>query len=156
LFHDVYLKIFQYLIEIWFEIPHALAISVPAGTIDGNMGHALRKRGPFVCVVLRGESPWWLATDVCAVLGIANSRDAISRLDSDERNCVALNDGKRGNPRRIIISEPGLYSLVLRSRRPGADGKNFLTLCEEKRGTPRRISVSEAGLAGQGPMPFGV
>ncbi|MBF8042184.1 BRO-N domain-containing protein [Klebsiella pneumoniae] len=68
-------------------------------------------------------APWFIALDVCHALGIANNRDALLKLDDDEKNTVALTDGKRGNPNTLIISESGLYTLILRCRdavTPGA------------------------------------
>ena len=38
------------------------------------------------------RKPWFLATDVCEILGIRNSRDALSRLDEDEQASVGLTD----------------------------------------------------------------
>nr|UVM85710.1 MAG: antirepressor protein KilAC domain protein [Bacteriophage sp.] len=64
--------------------------------------------------------PWFVAKDVCDILGISNNRDAISQLDSDEKNTVAIPDGIPGNPNKTIISEPGLYQLIMRSRKPEA------------------------------------
>lgn len=70
-------------------------------------------------VEVDGE-PWWVAKDVCDVLGIQNARDAISVLDEDERNTVGISDGLRGNPNMNIISESGLYTLILRSNKAEA------------------------------------
>lgn len=70
-------------------------------------------------IEINGE-PWFVAVDVCGVLGVLNSRDAIARLDEDETNTVVINDGKRGNPNMTIISEPGLYKLIMLSRKPEA------------------------------------
>lgn len=39
---------------------------------------------PIRTVVIDGE-PWFVAKDVCEVLDIANPRDAVSRLDDDEK-----------------------------------------------------------------------
>lgn len=64
--------------------------------------------------------PWFVAKDVCEILGIGNSRQALSRLDDDEKNTVILNDGNRGNPNVSIVNEAGFYSLVLSSRKPEA------------------------------------
>lgn len=64
--------------------------------------------------------PWFVAKDVCDILGISNNRDAISQLDSDEKNTVVITDGIPGNPNKTIISEPGLYKLIMRSRKPEA------------------------------------
>lgn len=38
--------------------------------------------------VIDGQ-PWWVAKDICDVLEISNSRDAVSRLDADERGVVS-------------------------------------------------------------------
>lgn len=70
-------------------------------------------------VEVNGE-PWWVAKDVCDVLGIQNARDAISALDEDERNTIGISDGIRGNPNMNIISESGLYTLILRSNKAEA------------------------------------
>jgi len=40
---------------------------------------------PVRVVLGEGGAPWFIAADVCRVLGIANSRDALSRLEDDER-----------------------------------------------------------------------
>lgn len=66
------------------------------------------------------DEPWFVAKDVCDILGISNNRDAISQLDSDEKNTVVISDGIAGNPNKTIISEPGLYKLIMRSRKPEA------------------------------------
>lgn len=64
--------------------------------------------------------PWFIAKDVCDVLGLENSRKATAELDSDEKNTVTISDGIAGNPNKTIISEPGLYCLVMKSRKPEA------------------------------------
>lgn len=64
--------------------------------------------------------PWFVAKDVCDVLGLENSRKATADLDSDEKNTVTIRDGIAGNPNKTIISEPGLYKLIMRSRKPEA------------------------------------
>lgn len=64
--------------------------------------------------------PWFVAKDVCEILGIGNNRQALSRLDDDEKITVILNDGNRGNPNVSIVNEAGFYSLVLSSRKPEA------------------------------------
>lgn len=66
------------------------------------------------------SDPWFVVKDVCDILGISNNRDAISQLDSDEKNTVVITDGIPGNPNKTIISEPGLYKLIMRSRKPEA------------------------------------
>lgn len=69
-------------------------------------------------VMVNGE-PWWVAADVCAVLEIGNSSDAIRRLDDDERTLVSIEGASNGLPVNVV-NEPGLYSLILGSRKPEA------------------------------------
>lgn len=64
-------------------------------------------------------NPWFVAKDVCAVLGISQHRDALSRLDDDERGSVLL-DTLGGKQDLSVISESGLYSLIFRSRKMAA------------------------------------
>lgn len=72
--------------------------------------------------------PWWVAKDVCDVLGLSNSRKALSALDEDEKSTVTISDGTSGNPYQSIVNEPGLYSLILRSRKPQAKAfKRWIT-----------------------------
>lgn len=73
-----------------------------------------------VRVVMRDGEPWFVAADVCRVLDIGNPRDAVSRLDDDERDNVGSADvNGRGRPMNII-SESGLYALIFTSRKPEA------------------------------------
>lgn len=64
--------------------------------------------------------PWFIAKDVCDILGLENSRKATAELDPDEKNTVTISDGIPGNPNKTIISEPGLYKLIMRSRKQEA------------------------------------
>ena len=63
--------------------------------------------------------PWFVAKDVCRVLEIENHRDAVSRLDDDERG-VGITDTPSGRQEMLTVSESGLYALVFRSRKPEA------------------------------------
>lgn len=83
--------------------------------------------GKIRAVEIDGE-PWFVAADVCRALEIQNSRDAVTRLDDDEKNTVVLTDGIPGNPNKTIVNEPGLYTLVLGSRKPEAKAfKRWIT-----------------------------
>lgn len=64
-------------------------------------------------------TPWFIAADVCAALGIANHRDALARLDADEKG-VGTTDTLGGPQAVAIVSEPGLYGLTWTSRKPEA------------------------------------
>lgn len=60
--------------------------------------------------------PWFVAKDVCDALELTNPSVAIRSLDEDER--AKFNLGRQGETN--IISEPGFYKLVMRSRKPEA------------------------------------
>ena len=76
---------------------------------------------------LEGE-PWFVAADVCRALGLGNSSDAIRKLDADEKDGVDLTDPIGRKQNTAIISEPGLYALVLGSRKPEAKAfKRWIT-----------------------------
>ncbi len=63
--------------------------------------------------------PWFVAKDVCDSLGIGKYRDALSRLDDDERGSVLVDTP--GGPQTVgTVSEAGFYKLVMRSRKPEA------------------------------------
>ncbi len=66
------------------------------------------------------DEPWFVAADVCRALDIGNPSQAISRLDEDERMITLIsNEGnRRGNPNVTVVNEPGLYTLILSSRKP--------------------------------------
>jgi anti-repressor protein len=54
------------------------------------------------------------------VLGIKNTGNAVRRLDSSDWTSIRLADRTNGSPNRCIISESGLYGLILRSDKPEA------------------------------------
>lgn len=72
-----------------------------------------------VRTILKDGEPWFVAADVCMALEIRNSRDAMGRLDDDEKD-VGLTDTLGGAQNMTIVNEPGLYTLVLGSRKPEA------------------------------------
>ncbi|GAB0058066.1 hypothetical protein SIID45300_02406 [Candidatus Magnetaquicoccaceae bacterium FCR-1] len=71
-------------------------------------------------IVTRDGDPWFVAADVCRVLEIRNTSDAIKRLDADEQALDFIEGISRGNDQVNIINESGLYSLVMRSYKPQA------------------------------------
>ena len=73
---------------------------------------------------MKDGEPWFVAADVCKALEVINPSDALKRLDEDER--ARLNLGRQGEAN--VINEPGLYSLVLGSRKPQAkEFKRWIT-----------------------------
>ncbi|SFO38223.1 BRO family, N-terminal domain [Cohaesibacter marisflavi] len=80
----------------------------------GHNDHAVR------VVQIDGE-PWFVAKDVCDVLGYSHTPSAVrDNVDPSQVDIVRLAHGKRGNPNRTVISEGGVYSLILGSKLPSA------------------------------------
>lgn len=74
------------------------------------------------------DDPWFVAKDICDALNISNARDAIAKLDDDEKTTVGLTDTLRNNTVGLtdsignqvqsinLVSESGMYTLILRCR----------------------------------------
>ena len=75
--------------------------------------------GKVRALLNKGGEPMFVAKDVCAALEIKNSRDALARLDDDEKG-VVLTDTPGGEQQMQAVNEAGLYVLVLGSRKPEA------------------------------------
>lgn len=91
--------------------------------IDENLGE--------VRVLLKDGEIWFVAADICRALGINNPRQAMRRLSGNEYSTVSLNDGREfvaGARYLNIVNEPGMWRLVLASRKPSAESlKTWLT-----------------------------
>ena len=74
--------------------------------------------GNVRALAINGE-PWFVAKDVCDALGLSNPRSSIALLDDDEKGVHTV-DTPSGNQDMAIITEGGLYSLIMRSRKPEA------------------------------------
>ena len=72
----------------------------------------------LVRIVTRDGEPWFVAADVCRALGLTNPSKVVDALDDDER--ANFNLGRQGEAH--IISESGLYTLILRSRQATTPG----------------------------------
>ena len=72
-----------------------------------------------VRIIEKDGEPWFVAKDVCNVLELANPRSSMALLDEDERGVHSM-DTPSAKQEMAIISEAGLYSLILRSRKPEA------------------------------------
>lgn len=72
--------------------------------------------GSTIRTITKGDGEtWFIAADVARVLEIGNVSQALTRLDDDERTLIS-NEGKELN----AVSEAGLYTLILGSRKPQA------------------------------------
>ena len=80
-----------------------------------------------VRVTMIDNEPWFVAADVCKALELGNPSMTVERLDDDEKGISTI-DTLGGKQRMAIINEPGLYSLVLSSRKPEAKAfKRWIT-----------------------------
>ena len=66
--------------------------------------------------IIKNGDPWFVAKDICDVLGLSNPTVALNALDQDERSKFLL--GRQGETN--IINESGLYALIFRSNKPNA------------------------------------
>lgn len=73
---------------------------------------------PVRTVAVDGE-PWFVLADLCKVLGIANARNAAMRL-ADDMKGVRRMDTPGGAQAVTIVSEAGMYEVVIRSDKPEA------------------------------------
>lgn len=76
---------------------------------------------PVRVVTIDGE-PWFVASDLAAVLDLGNPRSSLALLDADEKGVHTM-DTLGGPQSMAIVSESGMYSLILRSRK--AEAKVF-------------------------------
>ena len=79
-------------------------------------------------ILIDNDEIWFVAIDVCKCLEINNSRQAILRLDTDEKKSLYIENSGAGNPNKTIVNEAGLYNLILSSRKPEAkEFKRWIT-----------------------------
>ncbi|NDC36314.1 MAG: hypothetical protein EBZ51_13305 [Synechococcaceae bacterium WB9_2_112] len=62
---------------------------------------------------------WFVAADVCDALDLGNTWMALDRLDDDEKGVSSI-PTPGGQQSMTTVNEPGLYSLILGSRKPEA------------------------------------
>lgn len=76
----------------------------------------------------KDDEVWFVASDVCRALEIGNPSQALTRLEEDEKSTIISNEGATKGREINIISEAGLYNLVLGSRKPEAKAfKRWIT-----------------------------
>lgn len=69
----------------------------------------------LVRVVIKDDEPWFIASDVCKCLGLSNPSKTVQNLDNDEKG-VSSSYTLGGEQELLIVSEGGLYTIILRSR----------------------------------------
>lgn len=78
------------------------------------------KGAPLRTLTDKAGGAWFVAKDVCDILG-TDTRDLHKILESDEiTNVDSIHIAQNGGKAPLIISEPGLYRLVMKSRKPEA------------------------------------
>lgn len=77
--------------------------------------------GSDIQVFWEGDDPWFLAQEICAVLGYANPSDAVKRHLSKKDIAKRYTLSTGGRQSMTYINEPGLYDLARRSKMPIAD-----------------------------------
>ena len=83
------------------------------------MSRIFRFENQDVRLIGTAERPEWIAKDICRVLEISDVSNALKNLDADEKGTHIVRT-LGGNQSLLTINESGLYSLVLRSRKPQA------------------------------------
>jgi prophage antirepressor-like protein len=73
-----------------------------------------------VRTVVIENDPWFIAKDVCVILGIARVSDALSDFPQNEKGAVSTRT-PGGKQKMLTVNEPGLYRLVFQSRKPEAE-----------------------------------
>lgn len=72
-----------------------------------------------VRTVVRDGEPWFILSDLTAILGFSRGRDAARMLDDDEKGAHLLRT-PGGYQEVTIVNESGVYALAIKSRRPDA------------------------------------
>ena len=76
--------------------------------------------GNEVRTIQKDGEPWFVLKDVCGALGIVDHKVAARRLEADEVCQAPLTDSLGRQQETTIISESGLYDVILRSDKPEA------------------------------------
>lgn len=74
---------------------------------------------PVRIVVIDGE-PWFVLADLCKVLGLTNPNMVAERLDQVNLSQADVENSRGQMRRTLIVSEPGMYEVVIRSDKPEA------------------------------------
>jgi len=95
----------------------------PSGGADNpqpSMTMAFEFNGRVVRTVGGDSKTWFVTADVCAELEHGNPTKAVLRLDDDEKGLITIQGAGGGRQDVNVVSESGLYHLVLTSRKPQA------------------------------------
>ena len=111
--------------------PEPAPVKVPAPAVETGLQTFNFGAAP-VRAAMRDDDPWFVAKDVCGILGLDNTGQAIAALDSDDKAIVnhgdlvkmgLVNRDDLDITRLALVSEGGLYSLIFKSTK--AEAKAF-------------------------------
>ena len=80
----------------------------------------LQYEGSEIRTLQKDNETCWVLKDVCKVLGVTSPNKVVSRLDEDEVTLIPLTDRLGRKQKTTIITESGLYNVILRSDKPVA------------------------------------
>lgn len=83
-------------------------------TIFNHLGNDIR-----VMTDKQGE-PWFVLKDICDALNIGNTSKVADRLDTDDLTLSKVIDNRGVHRETFLVSEAGLYEVVIRSDKPEA------------------------------------
>jgi prophage antirepressor-like protein len=88
---------------------------------SNSLPNLIEFSGAKIRLVGTPENPEWVAADVCAVLGIEKPHNVLRYFKDTERG-MRIVDATPNNPQEMLtVTEPGLYRLIFKSRKPEAD-----------------------------------
>lgn len=95
-----------------------------------NLPQVFNYKNQQVRVIIVNGMPWWVAKDVCQILGLGDTGRAVGRLEADEGTRIEIDHPQ--SPGKLLevyaVNEPGLYTLILGSRKPEAKAfKRWIT-----------------------------
>src|SRR5690554_4070480 len=73
-----------------------------------------------VRTVMVDGDPWFVAKDVCVVLGLSNITESLKRVSKDDFSSAEVTDAIGRKQLTYIVNEYGIYDLVFESRKPEA------------------------------------
>ncbi len=71
--------------------------------------------------VLRNGEPWFVAVDICKILNLGNTSDVLYRIPKKHVHLGSIEGADKRERKVNLISESGMYRLVLRSDKPEAE-----------------------------------
>lgn len=99
----------------------ASVVDRPNGVQEATVPQIFTFETNTVRVIIRGDEPWWVLSDVCAILGLSNTPKVAERLKSGQKDTITLSDSVNRPHQNTIINESGLYRVIFRSDKPEAE-----------------------------------